>query len=283
MKWAVVTDSASDMACMKSELNGAVGFTTVALKLNAGEREFVDDEKLDVNEMIQYLSEYKGKSGSAAPGPGEWKQAFEMADNVIAITISGSLSGSYRSACAAKDMVLEEYPDKNIYVMDSLSTGGEMVLLTRKALELAQAGVDFEEMCAQVDAYKKKTHVLFVVESMDNLVKNGRVSKLEGGIAAVLGIKVLGEGSPEGTLNMLKKSRGTLKIYDKLIEQMFANGYSGGKAVIGHCNNEERALYVRNALLERYPGSPVEIMRTRGLDSFYAEKYGIIVGYERYK
>lgn len=281
MKWAVVTDSASDMACMKSELNGAVGFTTVALKLNVGEREFVDDEKLDVDEMIQYLSEYKGKSGSAAPGPGEWKDAFEMADNIIAITISGSLSGSYRSACAAKDMVLEEHPDKNIFIMDSLSTGGEMVLLARKALELAQAGVEFEEMCTQVEAYKKRTHVLFVVESMDNLVKNGRVSKLEGSIAAVLGIKVLGEGSPEGTLNMLKKSRGTLKVYDKLLEQMFANGYSGGKVIIGHCNNEERAQYVKNAILERFPGSPVEIMKTRGLDSFYAEKYGIIMGYER--
>lgn len=282
MKWAVVTDSASDMACMKSELNGAVGFTTVALKLNAGEREFVDDENLDVDEMIQYLSEYKGKSGSAAPSPGEWKQAFEMADNIVAVTITGALSGSYRSACAAKDMVLEEFPDKKILVLDSLSTGGEMVLLVKKALELAHAGVEFEEMCAQLKAYHQKTHVLFVVESMDNLVKNGRISKLEGGIAAVLGIKVLGEGSPEGTLNTLKKSRGKMKVYEKLIEQLFENGFSGGRVVIGHCNNEERAQYVKNAILERFPGSPVEIMKTRGLDSFYAEKYGIIMGYERH-
>jgi DegV family protein with EDD domain len=281
MKWMIVADSSSDMACMKESLNGEVGFTTVALRIDVGDKEFVDDENLDVDGMIKYLLEYKGKSGSAAPGPGEWKEAFEKADNVIAITITGSLSGSYRSACAAKDMVMEEYPDKNILVIDSLSTGPEMVLLVNKAMELASAGLEFDQVCMEMQAYSRNTHLLFVIEAMDNLVKNGRVHKLEGGVAAILGIKVMGMASEEGTLTLLKKSRGKLKVYDKLIEEMLDNGYSGGKVVINHCNNIERAEYIKTTLLEKFPQASITIMKTRGLCSFYAENMGVLVGYEK--
>lgn len=117
MEWAVVTDSASDMACMKSELSDGVVFNTVALKLNVGDKEFVDDEKLDVDDMMKALASHNGKSGSVAPSPGEWKEAFEKADNIVAITISSSLSGSYSSAKSGMNMILEEYPDKKILLI----------------------------------------------------------------------------------------------------------------------------------------------------------------------
>lgn len=282
MKWMIVADSSSDMACMKKELNAEVGFTTVSLRIDAGDKEFIDDENLDVDGMVQYLLEHKGKSGSAAPGPGEWKDAFERADNVVAITITGSLSGSYRSACAAKDMVSEEHSDKNILVIDSLSTGPEMVLLVNKAMELAAENIEFEQMCTEMEAYSKHTHLLFVIEQMDNLVKNGRVHKLEGSVAAILGIKVMGMASEEGTLQLLKKSRGKLKVYDKLIEEMLVNGYNGGKVVISHCDNYERAQYIKETLLEKFPQVNITIMKTRGLCSYYAENMGVLVGYEKF-
>lgn len=281
MNWAVIVDSASDMACMKDAYNGEIGFETIALKLNVGEREFVDDAQLDVNEMLQCLAAYKGKSGSAAPSPGAYKEAFEKANNIVAITISGALSGSYASACAAKDMVLEEYPDKNIFVLDSLSTGGGMILLARKAFELIKTGASFEQVTAELTAYREKTHVFFILEAMDNLIKNGRVNKLEGGVAAILGIKVLGEGSEQGTLHLLKKVRGRMKVYDRMVEEMQEKGYCGGNVIIGHCNNEEKAVYVKNLLQAKYPDSSIEIMALRGLDSFYAENGGIIVGCEK--
>ena len=280
MKWAIVTDSASDMACLKSELNGEVGFEVVSLKLNIGDKEFVDDEHLDVDNMMNALASHKGKSGSAAPSPGDWKKAFEMADNIVAITISGNLSGSYSSAAAAKDMILEQYPDKNVLLVDSLSTGAGMILIARKAMELAKKGVSFEEMEAAIKEYRKKTHLYFILENMDNLIKNGRVSKFEGGVAAILGIKVFGEASPEGTLSVLKKARGKMMAYDKLLEHMFAKNYSGGKVIIGHCGNEEKAAYIKNKLKEKFSMANIEVMKLRGLDSFYAEKGGIILGFE---
>lgn len=280
MKWAVVTDSASDMACMKSELSDGVAFDTVALKLNVGDKEFVDDENINVDDMMKALASYNGKSGSAAPSPGEWKEAFEKADNIVAITISSALSGSYSSAKAGIDMILEEYPEKRVLLIDSKSTGGGMMLLAKKALELAKQDVNFDTMKAEMDKYFHKVKVLFVLENMDNLMKNGRVSKFEGSMAAILGIKIMGEGSAEGTLNVLKKARGKMQAYDKLLDRLYERGYQGGRIIIGHCNNEQKADYLKKKVLEKFEKAKIEVRKLRGLDSFYAENGGIIVGYE---
>lgn len=280
MKWAIVTDSSSDMACRKSELNGGIGFDTVPLKLSIGEEEFVDDEKLDVDVMMKALAAYNGKSGSAAPSPGEWKAAFEKADNIVAITISSNLSGSYASAQAGIDMLLEEYPDKKVILVDSRSTGGAMMMIAERAYELAKQGVDYETMKKELDAYFKEIRTLFVLENMDNLVKNGRVSKFEGGVASLLGIKVMGEATPEGTLGVLKKNRGKVQAHNKMLDAMFEKGYRGGIVKIGHCHNEEKAQYVKAKIQEKFAQAKVEIYKLRGLDSFYAEEGGIIMGYE---
>ena len=285
MKWAVVTDSSSDMAGLKEQIkeetNGHILFDTVALKIEAGDVEFIDDENLDTEEMIDYLKSYQGKTGSASPSPQEWYDIFEQADMCIAITITGAMSGSYRSACAAKDMIAEDYPDKKIYVMDSMSTGPELMLLTRRAIKYAMEDIDFDTMVKRMNNYKKMTHLYFVLETMDNLIKNGRVNKLEAGVASMLGIKVMGRASSEGTLEVVKKSRGKTKVYDKLIEDMLEYGYIGGNVIISHCHNEAMAGYLKLKIIEKYPESNVTILNTGGLCSFYAQERGVLVGYER--
>ena len=199
----------------------------------------------------------------------------------IAITITGAMSGSYRSACAAKDMIAEDYPDKKIYVMDSMSTGPELMLLTRRAITYAMEDIDFDTMVKRMNNYKKMTHLYFVLETMDNLIKNGRVNKFEAGVASMLGIKVMGRASSEGTLEVVKKSRGKTKVYDKLIEDMLEYGYIGGNVIISHCHNEAMAGYLKLKIIEKYPESHVTIVNTGGLCSFYAQERGVLVGYER--
>ena len=285
MKWAVVTDSSSDMAGLKEQIkeetNGHILFDTVALKIEAGDVEFIDDENLDTENMVDYLKSYQGKTGSASPSPQEWYDIFEQADMCIAITITGAMSGSYRSACAAKDMIAEDYPDKKIYVMDSMSTGPELMLLTRRAITYAMEDIDFDTMVKRMNNYKKMTHLYFVLETMDNLIKKGRVDKFEAGVASMLGIKVMGRASSEGTLEVVKKSRGKTKVYDKLIEDMLEYGYIGGNVIISHCHNEAMAGYLKLKIIEKYPESHVTIVNTGGLCSFYAQERGVLVGYER--
>ncbi|MBQ4284473.1 MAG: DegV family protein [Lachnospira sp.] len=280
MKWIIVTDSSSDMACMKHELNGEVGFDTVPLKLLIGEDEFVDDEKLDVDVMMKALAAYPGKSGSAAPSPGEWKEAFEKADFAVAVTISSNLSGSYASAQAGIDMLKEEYPDKKVLLVDSRSTGPAMMMLALHAYELAKQDIDFDGMKNAMDKYFSEIRTLFVLENMDNLVKNGRVSKLAGGMASLLGIKVMGEATPEGTLGVLKKARGKFQSHDNMIQAMFEKGYKGGLVKLGHCHNDEKAQYVKDKIKAKFANATVDIYKLRGLDSFYAEEGGIIMSYE---
>lgn len=280
MKYGIVVDSSCDMKSLKAEAMKQIDFTKVALKLDIGDKEFVDDCNLNIEEFMEEMYAYKGKTGSAAPSPQDWFAAYEKSEYVFALTITGALSGSYASAKTALDMFKEEYPDRKIHLIDSKSTGPEMTLIAHKLTEYMELGMDFEEICTQIDTYVQSTHLLFILTSLENLIKNGRVSKLQGSIAGILGIKMLGIASTEGTLELLKKCRGKMTAYDKAIEEMLSRGYNGGKVVISHYIAPATAAYIEEKVKERYPDSSVEIMPTGGLCSYYAERGGILIGFE---
>jgi len=281
MKFGIAVDSACDLRELGEWSRSDIVFHQVPLKLEIGEKEFVDDKNLNLEEFMKELSAYKGKTGSAAPSPGEWAEAFEAADITFAFTISGNLSGSYSSAEVAKEMVLERHPEKKIYVMNSFSAGPEETMLARKAIECIAAGMEFDAIVEAIENYRvKTTRLLFILEHMDNLVNNGRVSKLAGSLAGLLGIRILGRASDEGTLDLLHKLRGKFTVYNKCAEEMFERGFKGGRVVISHCLNQEKADYLRNKILEKYPQSEVIIMPTCGLCGYYAERNGMLIGYE---
>lgn len=281
MKFGIAVDSACDLRELGEWGHKDVVFHQIPLKLEIGEKEFVDDKNLDFEEFMKELLAYKGKTGSAAPSPGEWAEAFEAADVTFAFTISGNLSGSYSSAEVAKEMVLEKYPEKKIYVVNSFSAGPEESMLARKTVEFIEAGMTFEEIVEAIENYRlKTTRLLFILEHMDNLINNGRVSKLAGSIAGLLGIRVLGRASDEGTLDLLHKLRGKFTVYNKCAEEMFERGFKGGRVVIAHCLNQDKADYLKNKILEKYPQSDVVVMPTGGLCGYYAERNGMLIGYE---
>lgn len=136
MKWNIITDSSCDMFGFEKEHENIV-FSSVPFTISVGDENFVDDRNLDVDGMIDSMDACAEASHTACPSPHAWQEKFEQEGNVIAITISSKLSGSYNSACAAKDMVLEEQPDKKIAVIDSRSAGSELVLLVKKSASLS--------------------------------------------------------------------------------------------------------------------------------------------------
>ncbi len=194
MTWKIVADSSCDLQggllC-----DPEVEFAIVPLKIRVGEQEFVDDAKLNGAEMLRALDEYQGPSSSACPSPEEWAAEFETADNIIAIAMTSALSGTYNSALVARDMMLEEHPEKKIHIIDTRSTGGHMVLLARKVNQLIGMGLSFEEVCAEADAYNQQVHLLFALASFDNLVKNGRMNKVVGLLASKLNMLAVGIAS----------------------------------------------------------------------------------------
>ena len=132
-------------------------------------------------------------------------KAFEGADNIIVVTITGTLSGSHNSAQVAKKLYLEDNPATNIHVIDSLSAGGEVDLLVQKLNQLIGSGLSFDEIVQEITNYQSKTKLLFVLAKVDNLVKNGRLNKLIGTVVGLLNIRMVGEAGPQGTLELLQK------------------------------------------------------------------------------
>lgn len=277
-EFGIVVDSGCELDGV--ELPDNAGFEKVPLKIRIGEREFCDDSRIDMEEFLRTLTNYRGRTASAAPAPGEWAEAFRPYEKVIALPITGTLSGSCAGANAAVSMLAEEAPEKQVHVLDTLSTGPEISLLVQKAAELIRQKLDFSALREQLCAYHKKTRLLFVLESIQNLANNGRVSRIEARLMQSLRIQLLGRASEEGTLEPLSKCRGKLKTWQRLLEQMHAEGYRGGRVIISHCNNPEGAGKLRELLLERFREAKISIMRTKGLTSYYAENGGVLVGYE---
>lgn len=274
MSYKIVVDSSSDLLEM-----AGVPLASAPLKITAGEREFVDDAKLDVAEMVEYLRHYTGRSSTACPSAGEWVEAFGDAEHVFCITITSNLSGSYNSALVAKQTYEAEHPGRKVGVLDSLSTGPEMVLMVEKIVELVEQGVDFEDICEQVRAYADSAELLFALGSLNNLARNGRVNPAVAKVAGVLGIRVVGKAT-EGVLDPRSKCRGEKRSQQEMVRLMESLGYQGGKVRISHCLNPDGAAAMSQLILAKWPQAQIKTWPARGLVSFYAEQNGLLVGFE---
>jgi len=274
MNYKIVSDSSANIY----RLDG-VDHVNVPLKIINGDREFVDQPGLNLMEMIDTLKTTRLKSSTSCPNMQDYLDAFEGADTVYVVTITSNLSGSYASAMQAKEEYEQTHAGSKVHVFDSLSAGGELKLIVDKIQECVQAGQSFEEVCENVHAYHKTTHTLFSLESLTNLARNGRVNPAVAAAAGVLGIRVVGKAT-EGTLQQLYKCRGEKKALDTLWNEMKFRGFEGGKVCIAHCLNPEAAQGLVQRIIAEYPDSRIEIMPCTALCSFYAEKGGLIIGYE---
>lgn len=275
MKIKIVADSGANIRNMEG-----IDFSCAPLTIVTAEREFRDDESLDVLEMTDFLKRFQGKSGSACPGVGDWLEAFGDAEEVYCLTIISLLSGSYNAAMTAKAQYEEEHPTRKVFVLDSYSAGPEMKLLAEKIRALVLEGKTFETVCREVVEYKEKRSCLvFCLESLKNLANNGRVSHAAAAISSVMGIRVVGD--VKDGLHPTDKCRGEKKALLKLFANMKEKGYAGGTVIIDHCFNEKAASHLKELILSEFANAKVRIEKTLGLCSFYAEQGGLMIGFER--
>jgi DegV family protein with EDD domain len=275
MNFKIVADSSCDLRNLAD-----IPFESAPLKITTEEKDYVDNSELDVKEMLADLSTYKGRSRSSCPSSGEYLDAFGSVDNLFCITITSGLSGSLNAANVAAGQFREMYPDKNIHVIDSLSTGPENALLIFKLRELILEGKDFETVKAEITEYHKHTRLIFALENMHNLANNGRVSPIVAKMAGMLGIRAIGRASEQGTLEMICKSRGPINAAIDILNNMIGDGFKGGKVRIHHADNLTAAELLKTKILDKFPTSEIEIDVAGGLCSFYAEKGGLLVGFE---
>lgn len=282
MKYAIAVDSSSDLtqASQIGITDDSINFGVASLKIQAGDRHFVDDANLDVAEMANFLSTYKGRSGSACPSTGEWIEAFGDADEVFGVTITSHLSGSYNSAKVAAEAYEAEHPGAKVHIVDSLSTGPQVWMIAEKMREFIEKGMSFEEIRDALEDYRDNgVKTIFSLESLMNLANNGRVNPMVAKMSGILGIRVVGYAT-NGELDPQHKVRGEKKALSTIFKCMQETGYQGGYTRIAHVLNEGAALKLKAMIEEAYPTAQVFVNEARGLDSFYAEIGGLILGYE---
>ena len=278
--YKIIADSSCDLTSLEHLSTNAL-FGRAPLRVIVGETEYVDEPGLDTRAMMDAVYSFKGKTGSACPSPEEYAEHCRQVDEAYIVTISSNLSGSYNSAVLARDLVLAEHPEKKIHIFDSLSAGPELTLIVEEIACLADSGLPYEMVCSEVERYQKRTALLFQLNSLENLTKNGRVSKMAGMTAKLLGIHMIGIASDEGTVQPLHKCRGSEKTYKLVLQEMRERGFSGGRVVLGHAFQEKGAEMMRNLILADFPSANVTVMPLSGLCCYYAEEGGLLIGFEK--
>ncbi len=275
MKTRIVVDSSANLYALDG-----VDFACVPLKIITDAEEYHDDGTLNAVEMAQTLRTYKGKTSTSCPNVGDWLAAYGDAEQVFAVTITGTLSGSYNAAQLAAEEYLQEHPGRRVFVLDSLSTGPEQCLLAEHIRDQVLEGKDFDAICEEMLRYHKHTHLLFSLESLANLARNGRVKPAVAAVARMLGIRVIGQASEAGELDVLCKTRGEHGALERIVLELKEHGYAGGQLVIAHCGNPAAAERLMHMVQAIFDGAQVRVAECGGLCSYYAELGGLLVGYE---
>ncbi len=280
MTYNIVCDSSCDLKSTKLQ-PGYLHLEVVPMQITVGDQEYLDNESLNVPLLLEDMATEKSSAGTACPSPAAFARAFEKADCSVCFTISSNLSGTYNAAVLARDMVLEEHPEKKICVIDSRSTAGAMVLLTRKAQSLLEVeDPDFDKVCEELRIYQASLRTVFTLECFDNLIKNGRMRPLVGNLLHTLGIHVIADATPQGTIHVSGKARGEAKTYQAIVDLMRqSKDCDGAEVVLSHCENLPGALKLKELILRELPVKDVTLVSCRGLTTFYAMEKGLIVGF----
>ncbi|MGI5824357.1 MAG: DegV family protein [Bacillota bacterium] len=275
----IIADSGCDLKSLEFA-DKDLAYERVALKINVGDKVFVDSPDLDIDGMVAEIRCTKAKTCSACPSPDDWLKAYEGADEIYVFNLSGTLSGSHNSAVLASKIYLESHPDCRIYIMDTLSIGGQMSFMVLKAKELLESGAEFETVVKVLQDYLQKTKVFFMLDNIDNLVNNGRMKRIAGIAVNVLGINIMVKPSDKGEVEVIGKTRGTGKCLQGLFKKMLEYGYEGGKILIGCYENSEAAEKMHQLISKHFPQAGIKICKMSGLCTYYSSISGLMIGFE---
>ena len=280
MIWNIIADSSCDLKVLQTSGKvDKVHYETVPFVITVGGEDYVDDETIAIDRMLDGIEKEKTATHTSCPSPGAWLELFSREGNVIAVTISGQLSGSYNSACAAAEMLRQEEPGKNIAVIDSFSAGAGLVMLVKRIGEWIEDGKSFEEVVSLAHDMAERKRTIFALCSFNNLIKNGRMSPIAGFAAQKLRFWGIGIGTKHGEIRIKGKARGAKKMLQAIVNDILEFGSPIRHVYICHCQNMQMAQELKEAIHARWEDVMIEIHETKGLCSYYAERHGLIISY----
>lgn len=277
MSYKIIIDSCGELL---DEWKKDEHFESVALTLNVGGESIIDDETFDQADFLKKVAASPECPKSACPSPERYMKAFDCdADHIYAVTLSAELSGSYNSAVLGRNLFEEEKPGRKIHIFNSKSASIGQTLIGMKIQECEEAGYSFEKVIETVDEYIAGQHTFFVLDNLETLRKNGRLSKVKALVASALKIKPVMGSTDEGNICQLDQARGINKALVKMAGQIAEKTQNSEEKVlaISHCNCHERAILLKNALQEKMPLKNIVVLDTAGVSSMYANDGGVIV------
>lgn len=277
MSYRIVVDSCGEFT---EEMAKDPHFVHAALNLEIDGNHFVDDETFDRLRFLDLVEKSPNCPKSSCPSPEVYRSAFDCgADHLYAVTLSAELSGSYNSAVLGQNLYLEDHPDAKIHVFNSCSASVGETLLAKKIQECEEAGMEFEEVIKAVEAYQAERQTFFVLESLDHLRKNGRLSAVKAFVASALNIKPVMEGNKQGIIEQAGQARGMQKALRMMVELFVErmNKPEEKTVAIVHCNNEARAQFVKEEIEKRTKVKEIIILPSSGVSTLYAAQGGIIL------
>lgn len=278
MSFSIIVDSCCDLT---PEMRANPVFRSIPLTIRVGGQDYIDDQNLDTSLLIYAMAQSQDASSSSCPAPGDYLDAYRQAEgDLYVVTLSALLSGSHNSAWQAKQMLLEEQPERNIHVFNSCSASAGEVLLAQKIYQLAQSGLPFDQVVAQTERAATDSNTLFVLENLDNLKKNGRLTKVQAMLTGALRIKLIMGSTPEGEICKRGQALSIKQALAKLVDIMAADERHVGKILyIAQCLCPDRADQLWALAKKACQFSDVVITATRGLSSYYANSGGVIAAY----
>lgn len=277
MSYRIIMDSCGELT---EEMKKSGHYLTASLAIDVDDYHIIDDETFDQKTLLEKVAASPNSPKSSCPSPETYMEGYHCdAEHVYAVTLSAELSGSYNSAVLGKDLYIEEYGEKDIHVFNSCSASIGETLIGLKIAECEEKGMSFKEVVDTVEKYISEQVTYFVLETLEILRKNGRLSNLKAAVATALNIKPVMGSTPEGTICQLGKARGMKKALSKMAEEIekYPNDVSDRILAISHCNCPERAESVKKMIMEKIHPKDVFILDTAGISTLYAADGGIIV------
>lgn len=277
MSYKIVIDSCGELI---EEWKQDAHIESVPLILTVGGESIIDDKTFDQKDFLKKVAECPECPKSACPSPERYLRAFSCdADHIYCVTLSAELSGSYNSAVLGKNLLLEDHPEKKVHIFNSRSASVGETLIAMKIQELEEAGKSFEEVVEETEDYITSQNTFFVLENLETLRKNGRLSKVKALVASALKIKPVMASTDEGTICQLDQARGMNKALVKMVEHIVEKTADSKDKILGiaHCNCASRAHLIKEALQERLGPKKIVVLDTAGVSSMYANDGGIIV------
>ena len=278
MKYKIIADSSCDL---NEEIKDKLKVSLVPFKIDVDDKKYVDDENLDTMELIDAMKKSPNPVRTSCPSPGDFAEQYKStaADNIFVVTISSNLSGTYNSAVLAKNIIKDTEPNKFIHVFDSKSASVGETLVAMKIHELIEEKVSHLEIIEKVEKYIKEMKTYFILESLDNLIKSGRLSKTKGLLANVLNLKPILGSDGDGNIKLFENVRGTKKAFRRLVELIGETGEKLEEKIlaISHANALEKAEELKNEIQKRYKFKDIILVKQAGLSTAYADEGGIII------